>query len=306
MSAPAFHPPAASPWHAGELALQHSMGVVERMDLTGRRFVRPFLLDQHREFFSLLPFVVLGSVDPQGDAWATVRAGEPGFLHSPDPLSLHVAAARDHADPADAGMEDRDAVGLLGIDLMTRRRNRLNGTVRRTGEAAFDIDVEQSFGNCPRYIQNRSFHFARPPYEPTQAAVAELASLDEAARALIAGADTFYVASYVDDADGKRQVDVSHRGGRPGFVRIEPDGSLTIPDFAGNLFFMTLGNFLLNPRAGLLFIDPATGDMLQMTGDAKLLPDSPAVAEFDGAERLWAFQPRRLVRRPDALPLRWP
>ena len=41
-----------------------------------------------------------------------------------------------------------------------------------------------------------------------------------------------------------RQVDVSHRGGKAGFVRIGEDGVMTMPDFAGNLFFATLGNFI--------------------------------------------------------------
>lgn len=299
----------ASPWHAGELAIQQSVGVVGRMDMPGRKFLRPFLLDQHREFYPLLHFVVLGSVDAQGDAWATVRAGEPGFLHSPDPSTLHVAAGRDAADPAEPGLADGHAVGLLGMDPMTRRRNRLNGTVRRKtgvdGAGAFDIGVVQSFGNCPRYIQNRSVRFVRPADEPTQVPAVGLASLDPRARELIAQADTFYVASYVDGEDGLRQVDVSHRGGKPGFVRIDADGTLTIPDFSGNLFFMTLGNFLVNPKAGLLFIDSETGEMLQMTGEASVILDSPEIAAFEGAERLWTFKPRRIVRRPDALPLRW-
>jgi predicted pyridoxine 5'-phosphate oxidase superfamily flavin-nucleotide-binding protein len=76
---------AASPWHAGELAMQQSVGMVERMDRPGRLFIRKLMPDQHRDFYAQLPFVVLGSVDAQGDAWATVRAGAPGFLQSPDP-----------------------------------------------------------------------------------------------------------------------------------------------------------------------------------------------------------------------------
>jgi predicted pyridoxine 5'-phosphate oxidase superfamily flavin-nucleotide-binding protein len=210
---------------------------------------------------------------------------------------------------AEPGLADGHAVGLLGMDPMTRRRNRLNGTVRRKtgvdGAGAFDISVVQSFGNCPRYIQNRSVRFVRPADGPTQVPAVELASLDQRAQVLIAQADTFYVASYVEGGDGSRQVDVSHRGGKPGFVRIDADGTLTIPDFSGNLFFMTLGNFLVNPKAGLLFIDSETGEMLQMTGEASVILDSPEIAAFEGAERLWTFKPRRIVRRPDALPLRW-
>ena len=88
-------------------------------------------------------------------------------------------------------------------------------------------------------------------------------------------------------------------------MRIEADGALTIPDFAGNLHFNTLGNFLLNPRAGLTFVDFASGDLLQMTGEAEVILEAPEIAAFQGAERLWRFRPRIVVRRPAALPLRW-
>jgi len=95
-----------SPWHAGELAIQRSIGVAERMDTQGRSHLRHFLLDQHREFFPLLPFIVLGAVDPGGDAWATLRAGRPGFLNSPDTNTLSFHLGRDPNDPADIGMND--------------------------------------------------------------------------------------------------------------------------------------------------------------------------------------------------------
>lgn len=296
---------AASPWHEGELAIQRSLGVVERMDGPGRNFVRTFMPEQHRQFFPLLPFIVLGAVDPTGDVWASLRAGKPGFMQAPDPHVLALQLPRDRADPADAGMEDGDAVALLGIQLETRRRNRLNGTVRRADDNHFAVAVGQSFGNCPQYIQLRDFSFARHPNTPSKERPVYLDSLDARAREIIANADTFFVASYVDRDDAGRQVDVSHRGGKRGFVRVGEDGVLTIPDFAGNLFFNTLGNFMLNPRAGLLFVDFSTGDMLQMTGEAEVLLTSPDIDAFQGAERLWRFRPRKVVHRPDGSPLRW-
>jgi hypothetical protein len=76
----------------------------------------------------------------------------------------------------------------------------------------------------------------------------------------------------------------------------------------GNMFFNTLGNIALNPRAGLVFVDFASGSLLQISGTAELLLDAqaaPELAGFDGAERLWRFKPRRIVRREAALPLRW-
>ncbi|PZM15126.1 pyridoxamine 5'-phosphate oxidase family protein [Rhizobium tubonense] len=294
-----------SPWHAGELALQEKVGVTKRMEEFGRRGIRDHLIDQHREFYPQLPFIAIGAVDLDGDVWATLRAGRPGFLHSPDIHTLTVDLDRKPADPADRGMEDGDAVAMLGIEFHTRRRNRLNGTIRRSEPGRFDVVVEQSYGNCPQYIQLRDFSFAREPPLAADHAARHLDRLDARARAMIEAADTFFVASYVEREDGRRQVDVSHRGGKAGFVRIGEDGVLTIPDFAGNLFFNTLGNFLVNPRAGLVFADFEGGDLLQLSGRAQVILDSPEIGAFQGAERLWRFEPRRIIYRPKVLPLRW-
>lgn len=292
-------------WHAGEIAMQRRAGSADKLAERGHLLLRDHLIDQHRQFYPLLPFIVAGAVDGAGDAWATIVAGRPGFLQAPDPHRLSIAAARDPLDPADGGIQDGDAVGLLGIELHTRRRNRLNGLVRRGDAQAFEVEVQQSFGNCPQYIQLRDFAFVRDPAVPSKAAPQALDRLDERARAMIGAADTFFVASYVEDAEHGRSVDVSHRGGRPGFVRVGADGVLTIPDFSGNRFFNTLGNLVANPKAGLLFVDFETGDLLQLTGDAEVILDSPEIASFQGAERLWRFRPRRILYRADALPLRW-
>ncbi|MFL9919123.1 pyridoxamine 5'-phosphate oxidase family protein [Paraburkholderia fungorum] len=293
-----------SPWHAGELKLQRAVGVAERMEDVGRRVLRRFMPDQHRTFFPQLPFVALGAVDHDGDVWATLVAGMPGFLHAPTEHTLRVELARDPHDPASAGLDDGEAVGLLGIELHTRRRNRLNGVVSHSTGAGFNVEVAQSFGNCPQYIQLRDAEFVRDPASPSPVEPVQLEHLSERARAMINTADTFFVASYVDDPAG-RQVDISHRGGKAGFVRLGEDGVLTVPDFAGNLFFATLGNFLVNPRAGLVFADFESGDLLQLTGEAQVDLDSPEIAAFQGAERLWRFRPRRIVYRAGALPLRW-
>jgi predicted pyridoxine 5'-phosphate oxidase superfamily flavin-nucleotide-binding protein len=294
----------AAPWHEGERTLQRSVGLVERMDDIGRRVIRSTLPEQHRAFYPLLPFIVMGTVDAGGDVWATIRAGVPGFIQSPDPRHLDIRSRRDPADPAEAGLNDGDAVGLLGIELTSRRRNRANGTVRRRDAAGFTVEVAQTFGNCPQYIQKRDVMFTRDPFKLSTDDVSRQNTLDDRARSIIKSADTFFVASY-DDEDGIRHVDVSHRGGNTGFVRVGEDGVLTIPDFSGNRFFNTLGNFLVNPKAGLVFVDFSTGDLLQMTGDTEVMLESPDIAAFEGAERLWRFTPRRVIFRPRGLPMKW-
>ncbi|SIO58066.1 Predicted flavin-nucleotide-binding protein, pyridoxine 5'-phosphate oxidase superfamily [Bradyrhizobium erythrophlei] len=291
-------------WHAGEKAIQEKAGVAERMEVTGQRIVRDYMPDQHREFYAQLPFIVAGSVDRNDDAWATLLAGNPGFVSSPTDQTLEIDATPDPNDPGSDGIRDGNAIGLLGIELHTRRRNRVNGTLRPSPDRLLHFDVDQSFGNCPKFIQLREFRFDRDPLVRATGAIEESTELDRDARITIVGADTFFVASYAD-RENRREVDVSHRGGKAGFVRVDPDGTLTIPDFAGNLFFATLGNILLNGKAGLAFVDFETGDLLQMTGDAKVILDSPEIASFQGAERLWTFRARRVIRRRGALPLRW-
>ncbi len=290
-------------WHEGEKFIQEKVGVAERMEVVGQRVVRDFMPDQHRDFYAQLPFIVLGSVDGHDDAWATFVEGRPGFMSSPTPTTLDIRSTLEPSDPASEGMADGKPIGLLGIEMHTRRRNRMNGFVS-TAANGYRIDVDQSFGNCPRYIQLRDFQFERAPGQPSQNQREDLSELDDLARSTIKTADAFFVASFVDRED-RRQVDVSHRGGNAGFVRVGDDDVLTIPDFDGNLFFSTLGNILLNKKAGLLFVDFATGDVLQMTGEADVILESPEIAAFQGAERLWTFRPTRIVRRPNALALRW-
>ncbi|ALN18431.1 pyridoxamine 5'-phosphate oxidase family protein [Ectopseudomonas mendocina] len=292
-----------SPWHAGERQLQEKVGVGERMDVLGQKVIRDYMPDQHREFYHQLPFMIAGAVDGAGQPWATLIEGEEGFVTSPDPrrLSFDLAAmALDPLDPASSGLHAGDAIGLLGIELHTRRRNRINGQIRQASAQRLEIAVEHSYGNCPQYIQLRQY---RRVSERGGERV-DSKELDARTRAMIEGADTFFVASYVEHDDGRRSVDVSHRGGRAGFVRVEGK-RLTIPDYAGNLFFNTLGNLSVNPRAGLLFVDFATGDVLQLGGRAEIILDSPLIKAFEGAERLWTFDVEQVVLRPAAISLRW-
>ncbi|MGO4763632.1 pyridoxamine 5'-phosphate oxidase family protein [Cupriavidus sp. 2KB_3] len=296
----------ASPWHAGELTMQRQLGVAERMLDVGRRVIRDYMPDQHRQFFAGLPFLVLGAVNQEGDPWATLIAGRPGFMRSPTGTSLHVDVVTDPRDPASAGLVDGAGVGLLGVEFQTRRRNRMNGVVTNRTGTGFDVTVAQSFGNCPQYLQLRDPAFARDPSKLSTAPAQKLAALGTRERAMIGAADMLFVASYVDgEGGGPRKVDVSSRGGRTGFVRVSEDGVLTVPDFAGNLFFATLGNFLVNPKASVAFVNFETGDMLQLSGTASVTLDDPEIGAFQGAERLWQFTPQHIVFRPDALPLRW-
>jgi hypothetical protein len=277
--------PLDSPWHDGERTLHQRLGIEERMEETGSRSIRRFMPDQHRRFFEQLPFILLGSTDRRGAIWASVLAGPPGFVASPTPDRLEIDALPSDADPLAQALTVGAPIGLLGIELPTRRRNRANGRVVAIDEEGWALAIEQSFGNCPKYIVKRDYA-SLAPSAPIRAE--PVSTLDDEARRLIGGARTFFVAS---SPAADALPDVSHRGGEPGFVGIAADGALTIPDYSGNLFFNTLGNMLVHPRAGLLFPDFATGDLLQLTGTTEIDWDGPAVAALPGAQHLWRFHP---------------
>jgi uncharacterized protein len=285
-----------SPFHVDELAAQslaHQSG--------NGAAIRPFMPDQHRAFFGLLPYLFVATADRDGWPVASLLHGEAGFVRSPDPTTLRIEALPLPDDPVEAGFAEDREIGLLGLDLSTRRRNRANGRVAARDEFGLTVAIAQSFGNCAQYIQMRapSSHPRRPGRIET------IARLDAAARQLIGTADTFFVASRsrptIHQGGG---LDISHRGGRPGFVDIGGD-TLAIPDFAGNRFFNTLGNLLGDPRAGLLFLDFETGAVLQLQGTVTIDWTDRAGSAVAGAQRSWRFEVERGWRREHALPFDW-
>lgn len=315
MSRPEMMAAEDSAFHSGERAVQQRVGVLEKM-ASRSHVIRSFMPDQHREFFQQLPFLIVGSIDGQQQPWASIVIGAPGFVTSPDPEHLEIDAQVLPADPLQLNLADNATIGLLGIEPHTRRRNRMNGKVEKLNPAGWTVKVDQSFGNCPKYIQARRPGFIENA-NATAPAVHRAQQLDAAMQALIAAADTFFIATAysgnsVDEpatapgsADRQHGVDVSHRGGKPGFVRIDDAMTLTVPDFVGNFFFNTIGNLVKHPRAGLLFIDFIRGDLLYLAVTAELIWDGPEVAAFKGAERLLRFHVEQAIRVEASLPLRW-
>jgi predicted pyridoxine 5'-phosphate oxidase superfamily flavin-nucleotide-binding protein len=280
-------------FHEDELKAQALTG-----QRSGRAAIRPFVPDQHREFFALLPTLFTATLDARGWPMASVLTGEKGFIQSPDPTTLRIGALPKADDPAAPGFVAGAGIGLIGLDFTTRRRNRANGRLVSVADG-LTVHVAQSFGNCAQYIQTR----APSPRTSTQSTLETLGGLDEAARALIAVSDTFFVASRSRSGIGSEGgLDMSHRGGRSGFVGVAGD-TLAIPDFRGNRFYNTLGNLLGEPRAGLIFIDFASGDVLQLQGTVTI--DWHPAGGPAGAERLWRLRVERAWRRRGAFPFAW-
>ena len=301
-------------FHPGEQALQASVGVRDRMAEVGAVVLRDHMPDQHRELFEKLPTLLLGTLDAQGQPWATMVAGPPGFVHTPHARQMDIATAMDSADPALAALAAHGLgapVGVLGLEPHTRRRNRMNGHVAALDEQrGLSITVAQSFGNCPEYIQARAPGL-RAAVTPPQPAQALGPALDAAALAIIARSDTLFIASASAARPGLQReegVDVSHRGGEPGFVRVEPTREglvLSLPDYPGNQFFNTLGNLALHPLAGLLWVDYDDGGLLHVAARGELLWGEAERAPWPGAQRVLRLTVLGGAWRAQALPWRW-
>ncbi|MBD3655702.1 MULTISPECIES: pyridoxamine 5'-phosphate oxidase family protein [Marinobacter] len=305
MQTPHWHSDDASPFHHGEQAVQRRLGVRDSIEPWARQVVRAFLPDQHREFFKQLPFVVAAARDATGRPWVTLLTGAPGFVSTPDPTSLHIAARVLPGDALEGALTAGAELGLLGIELHTRRRNRVNGTIDAVGINGLTLTVGQCFGNCPQYITERSWH--QVDVKPGDASATHYQRLTRGMQAWIGSATTLFIGS---GYRGKGRhagygMDASHRGGAPGFVAVPDDRQLILPDYSGNNHFNTIGNLVADPRVALLFVDFEKGSLLQISGKATIDWDSAEIARHPGAQRLVAIDIEQIVQLDGVLPLRW-
>lgn len=293
-------------FHPGEIEVQQRAGVEDLARLTAT-VIRPDIPRLAEEFVLEQPMAVVSSVGEDGKAWASLLTGEPGFMQVEDERTLRVETGVTVGDPLRENLRDGAPIGLLAIDLMTRRRMKVKGTIRLLSDGSFRLKTERVYVLCPKYIQTRSWEFLedgnRPPSgppsgEPSGARRTGVLSKDQ--RRKISEADTFFVASFHPQTG----ADASHRGGFPGFVRVVDD-TLIWPDYAGNRMFNTLGNVTANPNAGLLFVDFERGDTLQLAGEAAVIWDEEIVTSLSGAERAVGFHVSEVLEIPHATVLRW-
>ncbi len=292
-------------FHAGELAVQARAGESQMASMNGGALSHripggaiPFLAQQ--------PMAVAASIAADGAVWASVLLGAPGFIRAANARTVNIdismpLVAED--DPLWANLQHDNRVGLLVIELGSRRRLRINGKTSLEGGTQLKVDVGVAYPNCPKYIQRR--HWSRPAANLPRTVSANGRhgrTLDDRQRAWIAAADTLFVAS----AHPEQGADASHRGGRPGFVEIVDDNSLRIPDYSGNSMFNTLGNFESYPRAGLAFLDFERGRLLQLTGRPVIRWDLDDSRQHTGGTgRFWDFEVERWRESDLPFQLQW-
>lgn len=283
----------AEPYHEGELFVQEKVSETQTAQRNGGVIAAAIMPGAWR-FIEQQPMAVAGSLDGAGNAWASLLFGQPGFMKVADErtaeFDLTKTVSNSH-DPFWKNIESNPEIGMLVIELATRRRLRINGKLQYINSEHLRLNVAQSYPNCPKYIQRRhavvlrEINADKRLNAPRTDDNLSIEQLDWIRRA-----DTFFVAS----AHPKRGVDTSHRGGNPGFVQILDERTLRVPDYAGNSMYNTLGNFVVNPRAGLVFFDFEASRTLQLVGRAEIQwhlddPDERS----GGTHRFWDFTVER-------------
>jgi predicted pyridoxine 5'-phosphate oxidase superfamily flavin-nucleotide-binding protein len=289
----------ASPWHAGERAVQRRVGEVELADrATG--LVRSTVPDVAVEFLARQRMLVVAAAVADGMVWASLLTGPPGFLRVPQADVLDVAARPGDGDPLHEVLAGPAPVGAIAIEPATRRRMRLNGRASPRGQG-LRIDLEQVYANCPKYIQQREVVEAAPGGATGSAGAVVGDRLTERQRRWVGEADTFFIGT----ADASGNADASHRGGSPAFVQVLGPDHLRFPDYRGNSMYMTLGNLEQNSAAGLLFVDWTTGAVLQVSGTATVDYTPEATAGAPGAQRMVELRVARTVETLRSSRLAW-
>lgn len=290
-------------FHEGEISLQERSGERAIAIRIGAA-ISGTLVPAARAFLAAQRLLVAATLDAQGRAWASLLFGSSGFASSADGRRVSLdrsRIARARSEPPWASLRSGAQLGLLAIDLGSRRRLRVNGILSSISDAQVLLDVAEAYPNCPKYIQRR--RLVPVDGAPFDASVASGVTLDAARRATIARADTVFVASYHPE----RGADASHRGGAPGFASVLDDRTLGIPDYPGNGMFNTLGNLAVSGAAGLLVPDFERGRILQMTGRASLRFDVPEDPRHPtgGTGRHWDFHLDAWTESPTPIGFRW-
>lgn len=299
--------PPSTFYHPGELHFQEMAGRREKNEKLSRILMLDQLTTEHQEFYSQLSYLLLGTIDSFGRPRASIVMGPAGFLSTPDSRTIRIDTTSSEAESPISKLAVGSAVGVLGIDLSNRRRNRMHGRVVRASANELDVEVTQSYGNCPKYINARVIDAQTPNTDIQRGVPEDRTSLTLEDEELIARSGTFFIASAYSDGSGAdyEGADVSHRGGQPGFVQMSDENTLNVPDYPGNYLFNTLGNIMLNPMVGLLFIDFENGDLLNMNGMAEIIQTQSVVEQYPGAQRLLRISIEQTARTRSGSQLRW-
>jgi predicted pyridoxine 5'-phosphate oxidase superfamily flavin-nucleotide-binding protein len=249
-----------SQYHSGERKAQQLAGEQDIAD-SREGMMRSSIPRQVFDWLTEQTLLAIATMDATEHLWATVVPGRPGFLHA-DANGTHLWVDRIMPPSVLSNLKSGGNIGLLAIDLISRQRMRINGNATAL-PAGLHVSVQEAFFNCPKYITRR---VALPSTAQNEFTKQEGDHLLAEHLQLLNETDLLFLATTHPD----RGLDVSHRGGDPGFVQLLPDGRIRLPDYPGNSLFNSLGNLLIDSRIALAIPNLRTGTILQVTGTATI------------------------------------
>ncbi|KAK0739125.1 hypothetical protein B0T21DRAFT_382239 [Apiosordaria backusii] len=314
-------------WHDGERAVHTLL----RVPTSSRENPTNVGLSRsHGDRVSASPLIAIGALDDQGRPWTSIWGGKRNFARQISQDRLVMASLVDEShDPVikslgldrladgELGQTSGDkAISALSIDLESRDRVKLAGKmvvgalVRRpnseaVSEVQLGFQVEESLGNCPKYLNKKVIRAHLPSPQLVSASL----PLPEEAISLLAKADLFFLSS-----TNGQTMDTNHRGGPPGFMRVisnsDPSARgnsgvvLIYPEYSGNRLYQTLGNLHTNPLIGIAIPDFDTSDVLYLTGTTQLLVGDSAAAYLTHTKLAVKITVHSAIFVKDSLPFR--
>lgn len=286
-------------FHEGEQKMHSLLHVPTQYNPTS-----PGLSPHAARLLQISSLISLGTLDDEGRPWTTLLGGHPGFARSlgqsiiglktqvdpkHDPVIELLVGANLDMGPQRVGHNGRQ-MSALGIHLATRDRVKLAGRLVAgalvdtmlkvdgadvsTTEIQAAFKVQKSLGNCPKYLNKKQII----PSVPQSVLSSDSLPLSEPALDLLARADMFFISA----SNHGSSMSTNHRGGPPGFVRVlqNDEGGLVLvyPEYSGNRLYQTLGNMYTDPKAGLVFPNFDSGDVLYVTGNTEIVLGRDAAA----------------------------
>nr|POE49122.1 hypothetical protein CFP56_32272 [Quercus suber] len=278
------------PWHSGEERMRETLHVPVDDNPTV-----PALSPQLSRHLQIAPLIAVGTLDSQNKPWTTLWGGHKGLAQALGGNVLGIKSqVTSRYDPVveelvgkevGGGVQKEHGQGRmvsgLTLDLNTRKRVKFygrmvagalgptkNGGDQEDGaEVQLVLKIEQSLGNCPKYLNSKTLE----PAISTPELLYSGPRLSQRGLDLVANADLFFISSSNNNED----MDTNHRGGPAGFIRTvtdNPSGTvLYMPEYSGNRLYQTLGNLVVNPLAGLCIPDFVSGDVLYLSGSSEIL-----------------------------------
>ena len=292
----------AAPWHEGEIAFK------ERVHMGGYdNPTTPFLAARYANWIQQYPLMAIGTVDDNDRPWCTLWGSDQLPIAQPvaqsimgvrttvdasfDPVVQAIYQGKDDGEVFRAEGRGRLMSGL-SIHLEERARVKLAGQiiagaltaneslddsdagVGKSGELQLVVNIDQSLGNCPKYINKK--HIIA--HTPSPRLSSSSPHLSQKAIDVVHQADLLFIASVHKHED----MDCNIRGGPQGFIRVlQPDdedepSTIVWPEYSGNNLYQTLGNLESTPQAGLVIPNFETGDVLYVTGTTETLVGAAA------------------------------